>query len=206
VYVLESWEINHRFFGESEMFKRPEGDYQTKRPEGDQPLPEPLVPHIPVPRGNPTDTRRENATIGASISIKGDLMGEEDLVIQGRVEGKVDLKQNTVTVGKNGRVKADIYGKLVTIEGEVEGNLFGQDQIIVRGTGNVRGNVSAPRISIEDGARFKGSIDMDGNSGDKLRASAAAESKVPAPGLPGSDQTPKGGQTIRTEVPTIRVG
>ena len=104
------------------MFKRPEGDHQFKRPDGDNQLPEQPVPNIPVPRVNPIDTRRENATIGPSISIKGDLTGEEDLVIQGRVEGKVDLKQNSVTIGKNGRVKADIYGKLVTIEGEVLGN------------------------------------------------------------------------------------
>ena len=173
------------------MFRRPESDHQFKRPDGEYQLPEQPAPNIPVPRGNPIDTRREHATIGPSISIKGDLTGEEDLVIQGHVEGKVDLKQNSVTIGKDGRVKADIYGKLVTIEGEVEGNLFGQDQIIIRGTGNVLGNVSAPRICIEDGARFKGSIDMDGNSGGKLRASVAAESKLPAPAAPGGDRAPK---------------
>ena len=173
------------------MFKRPESDHQFKRPDGGYELPEQPAPNIPVLRGNPIDTRREHATIGSSIFIKGDLTGEEDLVIQGRVEGKVDLKQNSVTIGKNGRVKADIYGKLVTIEGEVVGNLFGQDQIIIRGTGNVLGNVSAPRISIEDGARLKGSIDMDGKSVDRLRASVAAESKSPAPAALGGDQTPK---------------
>jgi cytoskeletal protein CcmA (bactofilin family) len=188
------------------MFKRPEGDHQFKRPDGDNQLPEQPIPNIPVPRGNPVDTRRENATIGPSISIKGDLTGEEDLVIQGRVEGKVDLKQNSVTIGKNGRVKADIYGKLVTIEGEVVGNLFGQDQIIIRGTGNVLGNVSAPRISIEDGAKFKGSIDMDGSSGDKLHASVSVELKSPAPALPGGDQAPKGDQALRTALYTSRIG
>ncbi len=172
------------------MFKRPEGDYQ----------PEPPVSNIPVPRANPTEPRRENASIGPSISIKGDLTGEEDLVIQGRVEGKVDLKQNNVTVGKNGRVKADIFGKLVTIEGEVEGNLFGQDQIIVRGTGHVRGNISAPRVSIEDGARFKGSIDMDGKSGDKHRADALAEVKSPAPSPTGGYQAPRTGQVAKTDI------
>ena len=125
-------------------------------------------------------------------------------MIQGRVEGKVDLKQNNVTIGKSGRVKADIYGKLVTIEGEVEGNLFGQEQIIVRGTGDVRGNISAPRVSIEDGARFKGSIDMENKSGDKVRVSAPAESKPPA--STGGYQPPKGGPALRTEANTSRVG
>ncbi len=178
------------------MFKKPEGDYQ----------PEPPVSNIPVPRSNPVEPRRESASIGPSISIKGDLTGEEDLVIQGRVEGKVDLKQNNVTVGKNGRVKADIYGKLVTIEGEVEGNLFGQDQIIVRGTGHVRGNISAPRVSIEDGARFKGSIDMEGKSGDKHRADTSTEAKSQALPATGSYQAPRAGQAVRADVNTNRVG
>jgi cytoskeletal protein CcmA (bactofilin family) len=179
------------------MFKRPEADYQP---------PEQPATNIPVPRGNPIEARRECATIGASISIKGDLTGEEDLLIQGRVEGKVDLKQNNVTIGKNGRVKADIYGKLVAVEGEVEGNLVGQDQIIVRSTGDVRGNISAPRVSIEAGARFKGSIDMGSKSGEKPRAIAAAESKSPAPALPAGDQVPKGGQAVKTEVIASRIG
>jgi cytoskeletal protein CcmA (bactofilin family) len=93
-----------------------------------------------------------------------------------------------------------------TIEGEVEGNLFGQDQIIVRGTGKVWGNLSAPRVSIEDGARFKGNIDMDGKSGDKPRAGGSIESKSPAPDSPGGDQAPKGGLVVRTEVNTSKVG
>jgi cytoskeletal protein CcmA (bactofilin family) len=101
------------------------------------------------------------ATIGPSIFIKGDLSGEEDLVIEGRVEGKVDLKQNNVTVGKNGRVKADVFGKVVVIEGEVDGNVFAREQAILRQSGAIRGNITAPRVILEDGSRFKGSIDME---------------------------------------------
>ena len=103
----------------------------------------------------------ERATIGPSIFIKGDLSGEEDLVIEGRVEGKVDLKQNNVTVGKNGRVKADVFGKVVIIEGEVDGNVFAREQAILRQSGAIRGNITAPRVILEDGSRFKGSIDME---------------------------------------------
>lgn len=176
------------------MFKKPEGDYS---------LPEQPSAGIPVQRSNPVEMRRENATIGTSISIKGDLTGEEDLVIQGRVDGKVDMKQNNVTIGKNGRVKADIYGKLISIEGEVEGNLFGQDQIVVRGTGVVRGNISAPRVAIEDGARFKGSIDMDGKSGDKTRA---AEAKSPGLPSPAADQALKGSPAVKQDANTSRIG
>src|SRR3954470_5309209 len=103
----------------------------------------------------------ERATIGPSIFIKGDLSGEEDLVIEGRVEGKVDLKQNNVTVGKNGKVKADVLGRVVTIEGEVTGNVFAREQAILRQAGAIFGNIQAPRVILEDGSRFKGSIDME---------------------------------------------
>jgi cytoskeletal protein CcmA (bactofilin family) len=107
----------------------------------------------------PRSTNR--ATIGPSILIQGDLSGEEDLVIEGRVEGKVDLKQNNLTVGTNGRVKADIYGRVVTVEGEVDGNVFASEQAVLRQSGAVRGNITAPRVTLEDGSRFKGSIDME---------------------------------------------
>src|SRR5262245_38497631 len=134
--------------------------------------PEPAAPP-PPPRSssgsNPVETRKEGATIGPSISIKGDLSGGEDLIIQGQVEGKIDLKQNNVTVGKSGRIKADIYGRLITIEGEVEGNLYGEEQVLLRQSGSVRGNIVAPRVSLEDGSKFKGSIDMEPKSGEKLR-------------------------------------
>ena len=70
-------------------------------------------------------------------------------------------KNNNITVGRNGRIKADIYGKVISIEGEVEGNLFGDEKIVLRQSGVVRGNMTAPRVNLEDGAKFKGSIDMD---------------------------------------------
>jgi cytoskeletal protein CcmA (bactofilin family) len=119
-------------------------------------------PAAPAPSpGEPTRSRSERATIGPSIFIKGDLTGDEDLVIEGRVEGKVDLKQNNVTVGKNGRVRADVFGRVVMIEGEVDGNVFAQEQAILRQSGAIRGNITAPRVVLEDGSRFKGSIDME---------------------------------------------
>ena len=116
----------------------------------------------PAPVAAPEPPRRtERATIGPSIFIKGDLSGEEDLVIEGRVEGKVDLKQNNVTIGKNGKVHADIFGRVVTVEGEVNGNVFAREQAILRQSGAIKGNITAPRVILEDGSRFKGSIDME---------------------------------------------
>ncbi|MFL6235294.1 MAG: polymer-forming cytoskeletal protein [Thermoanaerobaculia bacterium] len=130
------------------------------RPMTAAPAPSPS----PAPAATASEPSRrpsERATIGPSIFIKGDLTGEEDLVIEGRVEGKVDLKQNNVTVGKNGRVKADVFGKVVVVEGEVDGNVFAREQAILRQSGAIRGNITAPRVILEDGSRFKGSIDME---------------------------------------------
>ncbi len=109
---------------------------------------------------SPIEQSKEQAVIGPSISIKGELSGEEDLMIQGRVEGTIDLKNNNVTVGRTGHIKADIYGKVISIEGEVQGNLFGEEKIVVRESGVVCGYMRTPRFSLEDGAKFKGSIDM----------------------------------------------
>ncbi len=116
-------------------------------------------PKSPPLGKSPIEQLKEQAVIGPSISIKGELSGEEDVMIQGRVEGKIDLKKNNVTVGRNGHIKGDIYGKIISIEGEVQGNLFGEENIVIRESGVVRGNMRTPRFSLEDGAQFKGSID-----------------------------------------------
>jgi cytoskeletal protein CcmA (bactofilin family) len=146
-------------------------------------------------RKTPMEQLKERAIIGPSISIKGTLAGEEDLMIQGQVEGKIDLKNNNITVGKNGRIKADIFGKVISIEGEVEGNLFGDEKIILRQSAVVRGNMIAPRVHLEEGARFKGSIDMDarGESGQPTLQEAPAKAGTGPPRVPssGSDQESK---------------
>ncbi len=106
----------------------------------------------------------EAATIGRSITIRGDVTGDEDLYIQGRIEGTVDLKQHNVTVGPEGRVKANIKARMVTIEGEVDGDVRGQEQVALRSASKVTGDITAPRVVLEDGATFLGSIDMSGKS------------------------------------------
>lgn len=121
---------------------------------------EPNQPPVTATVSHPQPTR-EQAIIGASLVVKGDVEGDEDLTIQGRVEGKVVLKKNSITVGRNGRVKADLFGREICVEGLVEGNLFAEERIILRQTGQVKGNLKAPRVTLEDGAKFKGSIDMD---------------------------------------------
>jgi cytoskeletal protein CcmA (bactofilin family) len=158
------------------VWKKP--DDQTSHPE---PAPAPPRPAA----APPVETRRSDratATIGPSIFINGDLSGDEDLVIEGRVEGKIDLKQHNVTIGKNGRVRADVFGNTVIVEGEVDGNLFAQQQAILRQSGAVRGNITAPRVMLEDGSRFRGSIDMEQKENARHPAPHAATSSQPASG------------------------
>jgi len=115
----------------------------------------------PAPRAPNHERPASLATIGPSIFIKGDLSGEEDLMIQGHVEGTINLKQNNLTIGQEGRVNANIHAHTITVEGNLKGDVFGEDKVIIKKTGNVNGNVTAPRVSLEDGAKFKGSMDMD---------------------------------------------
>jgi cytoskeletal protein CcmA (bactofilin family) len=157
------------------VWKKPD-----ENPSHPEPAPAPPRPAAPPPEARRAD--RATAVIGPSIFIKGDLSGDEDLVIEGRVEGKIDLKQHNVTIGKNGRVRADVFGNTVVVEGEVDGNLFAQQQAILRQSGAVRGNITAPRVMLEDGSRFRGSIDMESKEGAK--PGAAGHAAQPAAGHP----------------------
>jgi cytoskeletal protein CcmA (bactofilin family) len=103
----------------------------------------------------------EAAVIGRSIKIKGDLRGEEDLRIEGDVSGTVELRNSTLTIGKEGRIKADVYAKAVFVDGYMEGDLYASERVNVRATAHVLGNVTSPRVSLEDGAKFKGAVEMD---------------------------------------------
>jgi cytoskeletal protein CcmA (bactofilin family) len=100
------------------------------------------------------------ANIGKSISIKGDLSGKEDLIIEGTVEGRVDLPDNQLTVGANGNVNAEVHAKAVIVVGKVTGNVRGTERIEIQATGSVEGDVSAPRLVVAEGAVLNGSIEM----------------------------------------------
>ena len=99
--------------------------------------------------------------IGKSILIKGELSGNEDLTIEGTVEGKIEVKEHNLVVGSTGRIQAEIHAKAVMIQGEVQGNVRAEDRIEIATSGTVKGDLVAPRIIIADGARFKGSVDME---------------------------------------------
>ena len=123
--------------------------------------------------------------IGPSITIKGEISGDEDLLVQGKVEGSINLKGNVLSVGESGQVQADIQAQVVKIEGKVTGDITGDEKVVISKSGNVRGNIVAPRVTLEDGANFKGSIDMDpgGAAADKTPITQKQPANSPAPGL-----------------------
>jgi len=145
--------------------------------------------------------RGEAAVIGPSIHINGDLHGEEDLIIEGEVKGTVHLKNNSLTIGSHGKVTADVYAHTIFVDGFIEGDIYGAEQISIRKSAQMQGNITAPRVSLEDGARFKGAIEMDpdvsqnvfGKSHGTSQDNANKNTNV-APST-GSQQTPTSGSS-----------
>ena len=137
--------------------------WKKDSPESSIPASDPIRPS-PVQRPSiqrdAVDRLKERAVIGAAIVINGEVKGAQDLLVNGRIEGKVSLADQSLTVGKQGRIKADMFAKLISIEGYVEGTIQCERKIVLRGTGTVRGNLIAPQVVLEEGCRFKGSIDM----------------------------------------------
>lgn len=131
-----------------------------------------------------------SATIGPSITINGDISGDEDLVIRGKIEGTVNLNKNNVVVGKDGNLKADVKAKIITVEGKVVGNLRGNEQIVIKRSGSVDGNISAPRLVLEDGCKFKGAVEMDESDSKPKTESASVKSNVTGLGSPLGDNKP----------------
>ena len=103
---------------------------------------------------------RTTVNIGKSVVIKGELSGSEDLTIEGQVDGKIELRQNVLTIGPNGKIKAQVFAKSVVILGEVTGNVTASEKVDIRDNGSVDGDIAAPRVAIAEGAHFRGSIDM----------------------------------------------
>ena len=153
--------------------------WRRQRPEP-EPVRPPQTPSAPAPTVSKTappartEQRMEDSVnIGKSIQIKGELRGNEDLTIEGQVDGKIVLKDHQLTIGPNGRLTAEIHAKSVTVVGEVVGNVTADDRIEIAATGSMQGDIKAPRVVLADGARFKGSVDME-------RATSKAPAQKPA--------------------------
>ena len=103
---------------------------------------------------------KDIVNIGKSVVIKGELNGSEDLTIEGHVEGTIQLRDHVLTIGPNGRIKAQVFAKSVVVLGEVTGNVSASDKVDIRENGSVDGDLIAPRVAIAEGAHFRGSVDM----------------------------------------------
>ena len=148
------------------------------------PTPEPTRPATPAPAfetvsrsSTPVPVQGDQATIGKGLFIKGEISGTESLYIDGKVDGSGNLPGNRVTVGRNGQVAASITAREIVVLGKVRGNMTATDRVDIRAEGSLSGDVAAARISIEDGAFFKGGIDIRKPEG---KAGVAA---APAPEL-----------------------
>ena len=169
---------------------QPGNSPQTPSNEPARPAaPQTTAAHEPAPRtptpAAQTTTTSEQATIGKSLVVKGEVTGSESLYIDGKVEGAINLPGNRVTVGRNGQVAANITAREIVVLGKVRGNMTASDRVDIRSEGSLTGDVTAQRISIEDGAFFKGGIDIrkPGNSegkGANSVATAEPPKQVPA--------------------------
>jgi cytoskeletal protein CcmA (bactofilin family) len=120
--------------------------------------------------------RGETANIGKSVVIKGEVTGSEDLYLDGQVDGSIDIAGNRLTIGPNGRVKANVTAQSVSISGKLDGNVRASDRVDLRNTAVVLGDIATQRISIEDGAYFKGGVDIQ-REAPKAQPAAKTESK-----------------------------
>jgi cytoskeletal protein CcmA (bactofilin family) len=159
------------------------------------PAPAPAVPAAPavsVPAANSerrTQTLQgEHVNIGKSVVIKGELSGSEDLTIEGNVEGRIELKENILTIGPNGKIRAEVFAKSVIVLGEVTGNVTASEKVDIRDNGSVDGDITSPRVAIAEGAHFRGSVDMQRAGAKPANAAATKPAAAAAAAAPAQAQ------------------
>lgn len=127
--------------------------------------------------------QQDSASIGKSIVIKGEVSGSEDLTIEGQIDGKIELRDHILSIGASGRVQAHIVAKSIVVHGQVTGNLTAAEKVEIRENGSVEGDITAPRVAIADGAKFRGSVDM-------RRDESSTATERPAKGRKPESMTP----------------
>jgi cytoskeletal protein CcmA (bactofilin family) len=145
------------------MWKRDESVKPTT-PAPSAPAPAPVASVPAPPQAAASHPRnqieRDMVNIGKSVVIKGELSGSEDLTIEGHVEGRIELRDNVLTIGPNGKIRAEVFAKSVIVLGEVSGNVTASEKVDIRDNGSVDGDIASPRVAIAEGAHFRGSVDM----------------------------------------------
>jgi cytoskeletal protein CcmA (bactofilin family) len=161
------------------MWKRDEAVKPTSNQPG-SPAPVASTPPASTSAAPQPDNRRierDMVNIGKSVVIKGELNGSEDLTIEGQVEGKIELKDHVLTIGPNGKIKAQVFAKAVIVLGEVNGNVTASEKVDIRDGGSVDGDIIAPRVAIAEGAHFRGSVDMQRKGGQPAKETQKAASQ-----------------------------
>jgi cytoskeletal protein CcmA (bactofilin family) len=172
------------------MWKRDEAVKPTSsQPSTPAPAPvvsQPATAQTAAPQPEIRRIERDMVNIGKSVVIKGELNGSEDLTVEGHVEGRIELKDHVLTIGPNGKIKAQVFAKAVIVLGEVNGNVTASEKVDIRDGGSVDGDIIAPRVAIAEGAHFRGSVDMQKKGGqpqpqDKSSKPAAVSQSSSAP-------------------------
>src|SRR2546421_7128364 len=180
------------------MWKRDE----AVRPTSGQPVASPPspAPNVTASSGHSRSEaghsmEKDIVNIGKSVVIKGELNGSEDLTIEGHVEGTIQLRDHVLTIGPNGRIKAQVFAKSVIVLGEVTGNVTASDKVDIRDNGSVDGDIVSPRVAIAEGAHFRGSVDMQRKAVPAPKTDAKAAT-VPQPAPLPQAQVPAAAQRV----------
>ena len=180
----------------------PAGSGSTPAPTTAPPAAEAARTHS-APSEPQRGMERSTVNIGKSVVIKGELSGSEDLTIEGQVDGKIELRQNVLTIGPNGKIKAQVFAKSVVILGEVTGNVTASEKVDIRDNGSVDGDIAAPRVAIAEGAHFRGSIDMQ-RQGASAKPAEKADQKADA--KPAAAATPSASAPASTSTTGAAAG
>ena len=178
------------------MWKRDESVKPTPPPPTAPAAPVASAPAPVASASKPgSDTRaqieRDKVNIGKSVVIKGELSGSEDLTIEGHAEGRIELRDNVLTIGPNGKIRAEVFAKSVVVLGEVVGNVTASEKVDIRDNGSVDGDIISPRVAIAEGAHFRGSVDMQRAGAGPGAKPAAAAGKADAKTTPPSTSAPQ---------------
>jgi cytoskeletal protein CcmA (bactofilin family) len=158
------------------------------------------------PDGFKSQNERDVVNIGKSVVIKGELNGSEDLTIEGHVEGKIELRDHVLTIGPNGKIKAELYAKSIVVLGEVKGNVLATEKVDIRENGSVEGDITAPRVAIAEGAHFRGSVDMATKGKQPQQQQQAKPAETKPHNAPQAQATPSTAQTGQPVQQGQRVG
>ncbi len=169
--------------------RTPAPEPSVTRPEPREPRPEPRTPQARAaepraPEARAPEPAARVSVLGPTLRFRGELSAQEDLIIQGSVEGSITHTQS-LTVGTDGTMKGDIRARVIVIDGKVEGDLYATDSVNIRATAKVKGNVFAPRVGIVEGAFFQGQIEMQPSGAAVQEHSARLRQAALAPPLDG---------------------